>query len=708
MMTGKGALRSALLAAFLSAAGAVTAAAETKTYNIDITDQTMNVTGKPVEVMTVGGSVPGPLIEANEGDTLRVTFNNHMHMETSIHWHGVLLPNDQDGVPYINTPPIPPHGSFTYEFPVKQHGTYWYHAHSHMMEQRGVYGPLLFHPAEEKVSAHREAMIVLSDWTDEDPHSVLRNLKRDDDFYGMKKDSVQSWDKVIAHGWQAVKTRLKNSWNRMAPMDIADVGYDAFLANGQKMLMLHDAKPGEKVRLRLINAGGSTYFNVQFSGGPLTVVAADGIDTEPLRLEHLRMAMAETYDVIITMPEDGRSYELRATAEDGTGYSSAMLGMGEFVPAPDMPVPSPYATGGHNHHQMDHSHMDHGAMNHEGMDHSRMDQTQMDQTQMDHSHHNMPPVEPPPQVMKEYEFLRSAEPTAYDPARPTRDVLLELTGNMKGYTWSFDNKPLSQADKILVRKGEKVTFTLVNKTMMNHPLHLHGHFFRVLNGQGDNSPLKHTVNVPPFETVTIEFAADEEKDWLFHCHNLYHMTAGMTRVVSYEGSPDNPGLKTMRHDREWFHFPEVAAQNNMVFGEMRSTALKNAFDVEYDWNYRKNYDVHATYERSLTPHLQAFAGVNLERKPGQEAENRLIAGVHYTLPLLIDSELRVDNAGHFRLKLESELPLTRRLNFAWRANTDGEYRTMFEYELDKNTRRRAITGGYDSVHGWGAGMKIRF
>ena len=356
-----------------------------------------------------------------------------MAVESSIHWHGVLLPNDQDGVPYLTTPPIKPGTSFTYEFPVIHHGTYWYHSHTGLQEQRGLYGSLVFRPKQEAVEADRDLVVVLSDWTDENPNRVMHNLKKSDDYYALKKDSVQSWLKVVQHGPQAIKSRLNGAWMRMGPMDISDVGYDAFLANGQKQHRIPDIKPGDKVRLRVINAGASSYFYIQYAAGPMTIVSADGVDVQPLAVDRQRIAIAETFDVIVTVP-DNQAYEFRATSEDGTGYSSVILADGPLVEAPDTPKPNPFLMD----HSM-HQGMGHGAMSHSEMAHSRMAHSAMQQTPGRHS--AMPQQ---PRRMAEYELLRATHPTAYDADNPTKEVRLELTGDMERYAWSFNNRVLSR------------------------------------------------------------------------------------------------------------------------------------------------------------------------------------------------------------------------------------------------------------------------
>lgn len=649
-------------------------------YQFDIDYKSVNFTGETVKAMAIAGKIPGPTIEATAGDVLRVTFNNKMDVRTSIHWHGVLLPNEQDGVPYLTTPPIEPGSFLTYEFPIKHAGTYWYHSHTGLQEQRGVYGSLVFHPKENHLKATQEHVVVFSDWTDENPEKVLANLKKDGDYYALKKDSVQSWFKVIMNGHRALKNRLNGSWSRMGPMDISDVGYDAFLANGQKKLDLGQAKKGDIVLLRLINAAASSYFNIEFSGGNMTIVSADGMDVEPTPVSRLRMAIAETFDVLITIPED-KSYELRATAEDGTGYSSTYIGQGERVEANVIERPNLFL--------MDHSMH---AMN-QGREHIHHPGMMMDEKMALNK-------------MMEYQNLRSKNSTVLPRENSLREISIELTGNMERYVWSLNEKTLSESDAILIKKGENVRFKLVNRTMMHHPIHLHGHFFRVLNGAGDFSPLKHTVNVPPMQTVEIEFFANEEKDWFFHCHNLYHMKSGMALVVGYEGSSraDKNLIQKIAGDRSWYLMGDLGIYTHMVNGYIRPSDKGNAFELEFDYDNRDEFEIEAIYERSITRFLDFYVGTELEREDG-ETESTAILGFHYVLPLLIELDARINSEGELRLGLESKLQLTDRLTFLWECNTDEEYQWLFDYELNKKLK---ISANYDSDYGVGAGVKFSF
>lgn len=680
--------RLVMLLAFLTVLPAM-AEAKLVEYEFDINYKTVNFSGEDVQAMSVGSSIPAPTIEATVGDTLRVTFHNKMDVESSIHWHGVLLPNDQDGLPYLTTSPIRAGQSFTYEYPITHHGTYWYHSHTQLQEQRGVYGSLVFHPKDgEKYKADREYVAVLSDWTNENPMQVLRNLKKDGDYYALKKDSVQSWLKVFQYGPEAIKNRLNSSWTRMGPMDLSDVGYDAFLLNGKKESAVDGLKGGETVRLRIVNASASSYQYVEFAGGPMTIVAADGIDTEPKEVDRLKISLAETYDVLVQLPDDNMAYEFRASAEDGTGHSSLWLGEGHKMVARTIERPNLFLID-HSMHDMD------------------MDDMKMDS--IDHSNmaHTMPAGNTAIRMMNEYDGLRSPVKTTLPVGNPDREVLLELTGNMERYVWSFNNKTLAEEDKILIRKGENVSFKFVNRTMMHHPLHLHGHFFRVLNGQGEYSPLKHTVNVPPMETVEIEFYANEEKDWFFHCHNLYHMKGGMARVIRYEDAPSSGELndqfyKNLKKD-PWYSSVDTMIYSNFVGNETRFSNTRNAIELGVDYVNKDEYEIDVAYERSINRFLDVFVGGDFQ---GDELKNENLAvlGMSYVLPMLIDSEIRLDSKGNARLELSSDLQLTDRTKFDWLVNTDDEYRLGLEYEV---TKKVSLVANFDSDYDGGLGIKVK-
>jgi FtsP/CotA-like multicopper oxidase with cupredoxin domain len=668
-----------LIILFLSLSNLSSAAV--REYDLVIRYQNVNITGRDVQAMTIDGSIPGPTLRFKEGDTTRIHVRNEMEEETSIHWHGILLPNLQDGVPYVTTPPILPGTTFTYEFPIKHAGTYWYHSHTGLQEQRGVFGSIVIEPAVPSVKTDIDHVVVFSDWTDENPDEVLRTLKSGSDYYSLKKGSMQSLFGAIEE--DAVRDVLNRSWMRMPPMDVSDVAYDRFLVNGQSSATL-EAGPGQTVRLRIINAAASTYFYLQYAGGDMKVISADGVDVEPVDMNRFLIAVAETYDVIIKVPENG-AHEFRATAQDGSGFTSLYIGKGTRISAPDVPKPDLYKmhSGGHGEADSEMKGMTHGS----GM------------MKMPMNERPMPP----------YDSLRSPDSTALSDKHPVREIRLELTGDMERYVWSINGKVLSEADMIRIKKGENVRFIMVNKTMMHHPMHLHGHFFRVVNKHGAYSPLKHTTDVPPLGTRVIEFYADEEKDWFFHCHVLYHLKAGMARIVHYEGSVLDPliaGIRKKLFKEQWYLWANASFLTQMTAGRIVAADTRNNFIAAWEAGWDEDYEAVLTYERYFNRFFTAFAGGVLT---DGEQDHRGIIGFRYLLPFMFESSVWLDTEGEVRLNVEKEIRLTDRLyifgEYQYDTESKEEWMAGAGWTLSK---RFSIVAQHHSEYEGGLGINIRY
>ena len=647
-------------------------------YDLDINFKTINISGKSSKAMAINNSIPGPTLRFREGDTARISIKNSMNVETSIHWHGLLLPYRQDGVPYLTNPPIEPGKTNVFEFPIKQSGTYWFHSHTGLQEQRGVYGSIVITPKEgERVSSDQDKVIVLSDWTDENPDEVLRTLKSGNDFYSIKKGTMQNLFGAAKRN--ALSDMAKRSSMRMPPMDISDVAYDAFLVNGKKEMEI-PAKSGEKVRLRFINSATASYFYLQFAGGPVEIVSADGKDVQPVKVDRLLMAIAETYDLIVTVPKNG-SYEFRATAQDGSGHSSIFIGNGKRIFAPNVPKPNLY----------------------------KMKMSMKKSMDKKMGMGTMPPMNQRP--LSPYKKLRSIGKSILPKQNPKREIVLTLTGDMERYIWSMDGETLSADNMIRIRHGENVRIVLINKTMMHHPMHLHGHFFRVINGQGDYSPLKHTVDVPPLATQIIEFEASEYNDWFFHCHILYHAKSGMARVVSYEDKELDLDLKKIRHNLykdTWYGNTIGTAQSHMTDGLAVLSNSKNVFSASWQVGWQRvdktDFDVELAYDRYFNRFLNLYAGINLVNE-----YERGIFGIRYLLPFNIESTFRIDSAGELRIELGQSLQLTDRIMVFGNAEYDTESREEWllggKYILSKNV---SMIGQYHSDFGAGAGIEFRY
>lgn len=718
-------------------------------YDLTITDTIVNYSGKDKRAIAVNGQIPMPTLTFTEGDTAEIVVHNQLKESTSLHWHGLYVPNKEDGVPYLTQMPIEPGETFTYRFPIIQNGTHWYHSHSGLQEQVGMYGSLILKKKKDDPTFRNgiddvpQVPIILSEWTDIKPENVHRMLHNANDWGGIKKGSVQSYSEAIKAGH--FKTKLGNEWKRMLAMDVSDVYYDAFLINGKTESQLSQFKGGDKVRLRISNGGASSYFWLNWAGGKMTVVANDGNDVEPVEVDRLIIGVSETYDVIVTIPDDGLSYEFLATPEDRTKSASIYLGTGAIQLKSRMPRLE-YFEGMKMMNDM--MNMD-GSMDDMGMNMSnqQMDMNtvmypeitsgsnkkskkkKMDESMehSNHSHNNSQNI-----VTLNYGMLKAPQPTNLPKDAPVRELRFELTGNMNRYVWSMDNKVLSETDKILIKKGENVRIVLYNNSMMRHPMHLHGHDFRVLNGQGDYAPLKNVLDIMPMETDTIEFNANLEGDWFFHCHILYHMMAGMNRVFSYENQAPNPYLpdkkwayKKLQKESNEFHFMaenDFATNGNDGMMMLQNTRWsigtewrlgyhdghgyetethigryigKNQFFmpfVGFDWRYRKQ---NGEYETNL------FGQTNTK-------DQRAVAslGFVYTLPWLVDFEAEVFHDGVVRLQLMREdIPITPRLRWAFMVNTDKEYMTGFKYIV---TRNIALSTHYDSDMGIGFGATLTY
>jgi len=699
-------------------------------YDLRIAERVLSPAGTAVKALAINGSIPGPTLRFREGDLARLRVHNDLKREeTSTHWHGLLLPNAQDGVPHVTTPPIPPGGSHTFEFVLRHAGTYWYHSHTHLQEQRGLYGSIVVLPRDgapvaASDRADRDEVIVFSDWTNERPNEVMRTLARGSEYYLLRRGSAPSWLGAFKAG--ALKEFFSREWSKMPPMDVADVAYDAFLVNGQRRWQV-PGHPGDRVRLRLINAGASTYFYVRWSAGPLRIIAADGMPVEPVEVPRLMMGNGETYDVLVTIPRQG-AWELRATAMDGSGCASAVLGRGAWHEADDPPKPRLYA-----------------------MD-DMVDLAVAEKEPNPGASVELPRPGSP------YALLRARHETTLPTQAPRREMKMRLTGDMGRYRWSFDDRTMAEEGIVRLRHGEVVRLELVNDTMMHHPIHLHGHFFRVLSGTEARglarSPLKHTVDVPPMGRRVIEFEANERHAWMFHCHILYHMMSGMGRIFLYDEEPGRPpphaaspspkaqggmdpaarpsasessshfaGMRAddaakahafslgEHHHEMAFLWGEGSLLSNMSDG--RLTARRGRHDLLLDWEIGWNdvedteAEVDLVYSHYFSPDLQPFAGGRVRYE--DQTDTHAIAGIDYRLPLRIRSRISVDSNGDFRFGLAHAIPLTDRLaafgRVEYDTGTKWEWAVGASYTLSKAL---SLTVQAHSDYAVGAGLSVRF
>jgi CopA family copper-resistance protein len=726
-------------------------------YDLHVRDSIVNFSGKEKRAIAVNGQIPMPTLTFTEGDIAEIHVYNHLKESTSLHWHGLYLPNKEDGVPYLTQMPIEAGAEFVYRFPIIQSGTHWYHSHSGLQEQIGMYGSLVLKKkADDKTFRNGiddipQVPIILSEWTDYKPENVHRMLHNASDWFAIKKGTTQSYAEAIRAGH--FKTKITNEWKRMLAMDVSDIYYDKFLINGQKESQLSQFKAGDKVRLRISNGGASSYFWLNYAGGKITVVANDGNDVEPVEVDRLIIGVSETYDVVVTIPAKNTSYEFLVTPEDRT--KSASIYIGEGIKQLVSPMPKLMYFEGM---KMMNSMMNtNGTMKDMGMDMSlqkmdmntvmypeisgkamKMEEDNMkmgetnDMKGMDHSKHAMNTI-PSDIITLNYAMLKSPTETILPKNAPIRELKFELTGNMNRYVWSMDNKVLSEVDKILIKKGEIVRITIYNNSMMRHPMHLHGHDFRVLNGQGNNAPLKNVLDIMPMETDVIEFEANVDGDWFFHCHILYHMMAGMNRVFSYEDSKPNPYLpnkakayKKLQAESNQLH---LMAENDFATNGNDGQAMLQNARWSFATEWRLGYHDENGYESET--HIGRYIGrnqwfmpfigfdVRYRKLENGEIEKNLFGqtstkdkriqaslGFAYTLPMLLVFQTEIYHDGNVRLQLMREdIPVSKRLRMAFMVNTDKEYMAGFKYIVGKNM---GITTHYDSDMGLGFGVNFNY
>jgi len=588
--------------------------------------------------------------------------------------------------------------------------------------------------------------LILSEWTDYDPDNVHRMLHNATDWFAIKKGTTQSYAEAISAGH--FKTKVTNEWKRMLAMDVSDVYYDKFLINGfneSSDKTLKNLKTGDKVRLRIANAGASSYFWIKYAGGKITVVASDGLDVEPVEVDRLIIGVSETYDIVVSIPQDKTSYELLVTPEDRTKSASIYIGNG----IKQLISPMPKLKYFEGMKMMNDMMRLNGDMDDMGMNMSlqQMDMntvmypevsgdmdmnkkakegSEMDHSSMDHEMKS-------DIVTLNYAMLKAPYKTSLPKNAPIRELQFELTGNMNRYVWSLDNKVLAESDKIMIKQGEVVRIIMFNNSMMRHPMHLHGHDFRVINGQGAYAPLKNIIDIMPMETDTIEFEANADGDWFFHCHILYHMMAGMNRAFSYENSAPNPYLPNkkraynkLQRESNKVHFMvenDFATNGNdgMIMFQNTRWALGTEWRLGHHDDHGYETETHLGRYIGRNQWFMPFIGFDWRYRKLEEGEtettlfgqtntkdNRAMisAGFEYTLPMLLIFQAEVYQDGNVRIQLMREdIPVSKRFRASFMINSDKEYMGGLKYIVGRNFGVRAH---YDSDMGFGIGLTVNY
>lgn len=583
-----------ILALFVGASFPVLAAE----YSLTIVREPVNVTGKTVKKITINGNIPGPTLRFTEGEEAVIHVTNKLDEDTSVHWHGLLLPDAMDGVPGLGGfPGIKPGETFTYRFKIRQNGTYWYHAHSMGQEQDGHYGSIVIVPkGKDPVQADRDYVVLISDFHDEDSDGIMANLKMSSEYYQYARRTVGDFfDDAEERGFgKAWNNALTWSKMRMLPTDLSDVTGYTFLINGKTPEQNWSGlfKPGERVRLRFINASAMSFYDVRIPGLKMLVVSADGQNVEPVTVDEFRFGVAETYDVIVT-PREDKAYTIAAEPIDRTGFAIGTLTPRAGIHG-EMPAPRPRALltmadmgMGHEGHDMP---MDHGIMDHSQMAHD-----------MTAAGHATPSDEGMNALAEKSGWSQAGtppgdKPLSYDDLRyhgmqkdtrvPEREILVRLGGNMERYIWTINGKKYADSGSINLEYGERVRLKFVNDTMMAHPMHLHGMFVQLENGQPmEKLPNKHTVIVPPGQSYSVLLTADEAGEWAFHCHLLFHMMAGMmNKVVVAQLDPSAIPKKTNPHAGHQMPAKQegpAAGHSKMDHGTMHHSGHQPAKDEGY-------------------------------------------------------------------------------------------------------------------------------
>ena len=702
-------------------------------YDLYVRDTMVNFTGKQKRAIAVNGQIPMPTLDFVQGDTAEIYVHNEMDEETSLHWHGLMLPNKEDGVPWLTQQPIPAHGTHLYRFPIIQHGTHWYHSHTGLQEQIGMYGSMILHPPSLKlatplkppaargrrIDSIPELPVIISEWTDYNPDNVERMLHNATDWFALRKNAVQSYGEAIQA--KHFKTKITNEWKRMLAMDVSDVYYDKILFNGLPAQQIKQPT-GSKLRLRISNAGASSYFWLRYAGGKIAVVAHDGNDVEPVEVDRLIIAVSETYDIVVQVPADS-SYEFMATTEDRTNSASMFIGSGPVKHIDPLPRLD-YFEG----MKMMNSMMKmNGDLDDMGMS---MSLNKMDMNNV--MYRELKEKGKPRIKTLNYAMMKAPEETTL-PEGPVKEIRFELTGNMNRYVWSMDNKVVSETDKILIKKGENVRMVIYNGSMMRHPMHLHGHDFRLLNGQGAHAPLMNVVDIMPMETDTLEFHANAEGDWFFHCHILYHMMSGMGRVFTYQNQAPNPLLpdpsnarRKLYADDRMFHGMaenDFATNGNDGMLMVQNTRWSIGTEWRLGYNDMHGYETETHIGRYIgkMQWLMPFIGFDWRyRRMGmgemeknlfgqtntKDQRAQLTVGLQYTLPMLVKAQAELFMDGNFRIQfMREDIPLTKRLRGSFMWNTDTEWMAGMRYIIG---RYWSAGAHYDSDMGFGVGVVVNY
>lgn len=663
-----------------------------KNHNIDLTldCKIVHFADKKVKAIAINDMIPGPVLRFKEGDHVSINVHNNLEEGTSIHWHGLILPWQMDGVENVSQKPIPPKGVFHYEFTLRQSGTYWYHAHSSFQEQQGVYGTFIVDPLEPSAYTYnKDHVVVLSDWINMHPEQGWANLKKTGDYYASKFPLQPSlcrflhdYKQADSEKRQKIVTDYKMMQQmRMSIYDLSDVAYDAFLMNGKNASnpWVQQVKIDDIVRLRFIGAGGSTIFHVKIPGAKMQIIHIQGNDVLPYWVDDFTIAPGETYDVLVKIEED-RPYIIYAESADtlGAAYGALVTDVTRNIDyhVQPFPIPEPVTRGHSMGHGMGHSmgqgdhHMYHDSQPMQSEEENTFSHNQDEMKSMSHDHNKMghDKIESLTNGTKYQDVSSSFETN--DPSKPFETVKMVLSGFMGRYIWFINDLPEYKADLILLEPGKRYRLVFVNESMMHHPMHIHGHFFILRNGHGAYDPLLHTIDVPPGATAVADIDATESGQWFFHCHHMFHMMSGMSRIFRYTNFPKNIGPErdkkindTHNSEHQLFSEHPMGHKPHLFFAKSMDLSInpfKNEQEASINLKYGSDYnkiqlysedaeikkgkvttaDFDIFYWRLISEFWSIKGGVNYVYSPAKTPYIQPGIGIEGLMPYFIDTNFR--------------------------------------------------------------------
>ncbi|GJM07670.1 MAG: hypothetical protein DHS20C10_14040 [marine bacterium B5-7] len=669
--------------------------AQNRTINLTVAYKTVNFTGKKVRAIAVNNQIPGPTLHFKEGDHVTINVHNHLDQGTTIHWHGLIVPWKMDGVEGVTQKAIPPGAVFHYQFTLHQYGSYWYHAHSKFQEQQGLYGGLIIDPPKQKLHYNKNFEIVLSDWNDAAPAATYANLKKDGDFYSinfpMQPSLAQFFHDYHSAKTQKAKEKISHAYGmmqttRMGVYDLSDVSYDAYLLNGHTKTSpwTKRVKKGDVVRLRFVGAPASTIFHVKIPGASMLMVQADGNDIKPYTVNSFSIAPGETFDVLVKIKEN-HPYVIYAESIDSLGTAIGVLKtqakqvVSEKYMKP-FPKPGPIMMKmkGHTMHQGDAAplpvahtkksmHPDHHMHHQHGAQHA-MTAVPLHMKSKTQAHKSL-------SSKSQYDNVQSPVKTN-NPNIPVHVINMKLSGYMDRYIWFLNDVPFYKAKPIMIKHGQRYRIIFTNKTMMHHPMHIHGHWFILRNGHGTHDPKLHTIDVPPGATIVADIDANETGQWFFHCHNLIHMKAGMANIFRYEETPKKELIGLSGNKKiAWYTANELELSGDFahqtyegtlhtLIGSDYNKLQLYSKDAEIDSGKLTDANIDIFYWRLINQFWAVKGGVNYVYRPAATPYVQPGIGIEGLMPYFIKTDLRSylhDGSAKLDVQLTRDTQITHRI-----------------------------------------------